>query len=171
MAPSSQPSERARKKFADIKSLPIFFYLPPMPLPAPMSKSIEEKASAFPVLPVGLKEAGGMRAGDGDEEVVVVVAANVIDGGDETFLVRALPMPFVATAVASVAVAELLLFIGAPAVPPPRRDDDEPPPGERDRPARPASGSPAGAIEFLSSRVASLSLSLSLCFFCVCDRE
>ena len=38
-----------------------------------MSKSIEEKASAFPVLPVGLKEAGGMRAGDGDEEVVVVV--------------------------------------------------------------------------------------------------
>ena len=125
------------------------FYLPPMPRPAPMSKSIEEKASDF-LLPVGL-EAGGMRAGDGDEEAVVVAAID----GDKT-LVGA-PMPCVAAAVAaSVAVAELL-FIGAP-VAPPRRDDDEPPPGERERPARPASGSPAGAINVFFSPPECLSL-------------
>lgn len=87
-----------------------------------------------------------MRAGDGDDEKVD--NATAIDG-DKTLFGGA-PMPCV-VAVASVAVAELLLFIGAPVAPPPRRDDDEPPPGERDRPARPASGSPAGAIDFSSS--------------------
>jgi len=115
-----------------------------MPRPAPMSKSIEEKASAFLLLAVGLEAAGGMRSGDSDDEEVDNVVAAI--DGDETLFGGA-PMPCVA--VASVAVApELLLFIGAPVAPPPRRDDDEPPPGERDRPARPASGSPAGAIDF-----------------------
>lgn len=140
-----------------MKSLFHFLYLPPMPRPAPMSKSIEEKASAFLLLAVGLEAAGGMRAGDGDDEEVDNAAA--IDG-DKTLFGGA-PMPcVVAVAAASVAVAELLLFIGAPVAPPPRRDDDEPPPGERDRPARPASGSPAGAIDFSSSSSASFT------FFC-----
>ena len=109
-----------------------------MPLPAPMSKSIEEKASPFPALPLPVEmEAGGTRAGDSDEEVAIVIIA--ID-------FAAAPMLPLVAAAASVAVpAAALLFIGAPAAPP-RREDDEPPLGERDRPARPASGSPAGAI-------------------------
>ena len=134
VAPSSQPSGRVEEK----KTLSSYFYLPPMPLPAPMSKSIEEKASAFPALPLPVEmEAGGTRAGDSDEEVAIVIIA--ID-------FAAAPMLPLVAAAASVAVpAAALLFIGAPAAPP-RREDDEPPLGERDRPARPASGSPAGAI-------------------------
>ena len=106
-----------------------------------MSKSIEEKASALPtlLLVVALlfeEEAGG-REGltrDGDSVVVGI-------DGDET--PAATPLPFAVFAAPSVVPPEL--FIGAPAAP---RSEEELllPPGERERPASPARGSPAGAI-------------------------
>ena len=105
--------------------------------------------------------AGATRAGDSDDDEEGAAAG--IDG-DETFV--ATPLPFTLSA------AAVEPFIGAPPAPPPPRRDEllPPPPGERERPARPARGSPAGAMSirffpFLFRRVFSSSCDCGLLLF------